>query len=367
MGPCLGIYVRVNSSRRRPFGEQTQLLAEISRLAAQRDVDVVVLGPGYTKSGRGWRYDEEQKQWLQVFVATPDIVYRRSGAFTSTDVPLVKEDMAMFMKAGLLHTLPRTFSNKWKLHQVLSKYRKVKPYLLETALVSSAEEIFKYVSERQDVYVKPLTGSQGRQIYRMRRTPAGLAVSWQGSGRNLSPRPLEQRLFMQARAFHSFWLANGPQRCIAQETFVLPQTREGHPFDLRWLVQYPDAATACVTARVARVGDAGSVTTNIHTGAKPMAAESLLSHNKWPKYRNVLEEVDDVALRVTEACRSEYGPIAELGVDLAVNLAGDIRVFEINPTPGRRMLRLLSPELRELSLQYLLEYAINAAGFGAET
>ncbi len=79
----------------------------------------------------------------------------------------------------------------------------------------------------------------------------------------------------------------------------------------------------------------------------------------------VIAAVDRVALAVAKRLQRLYGPFAEVGIDLALRKSGEVVVFEVNPTPGRRMLRSLPGNIREMSLHCLVEYAIRANGISA--
>ncbi|QQE80949.1 YheC/YheD family protein [Alicyclobacillus sp. SO9] len=366
IGPCLGIYVSSYRNRKLRFGPQTRLLKDLAVAAGEIGVDVVVIGPGYINTRQGWRYNVFTSNWEVSEVAHPDVVLRRSGAFEPTQATLVRADLQSFAAEGILHTLPRFYTNKWMMHRLLSQNSDLEGYLLNTYLAQTADEVFRLAYKHSDVYVKLLTGAQGHGIYHIRRTNNGLRIDWNRSpSKNGKTIAKQQQFCFDLQDFVDFWNATGVKKCIVQETFPLPLTRDGYPFDLRWLIQFTDRPV--VTARMARVGFVDSVTTNLHTGGKPVEAKDLFQSLKWQRSNALLSRLDEVAVRVTQTCTEKFGPIAELGVDLAVNERGDIRIFEINSTPGRRMLKLAAPTLRTLSLHNLLEYAINAAGFTGES
>ncbi|SFU76318.1 Glutathione synthase/RimK-type ligase, ATP-grasp superfamily [Alicyclobacillus macrosporangiidus] len=366
-GVRLGLYVNVEPNRTRPFGEQTRMCADLWRVGQAYGVEVVVLPPGYARHGRGFLYDPARDRWQAGKIALPDVVLRRSGSFRAAPAR-VREDLALFVRRGVLHTLPRAVSNKWTFYRLLTGDRQLQPFAPWTRLAHNVQDVYDALLQAPDVYVKPLAGAQGISIYRVRRSAAGGDVRWEERvvprdakphGKTFQPSTrVRQASFQDFSSFQSFWRRTGLEQCLVQETIPLPHTRDGRPFDFRWLVQYVDGPD--IIARVARVGAIGSVTTNIHTGGQAILAEEALSLAGLSQHAQILSRLDDVALAVAERLWQTYGAYAEVGVDLGLRSDGTPVVFEVNPTPGRRMLRSLDRRVRELSLEALVEYAIRA-------
>lgn len=360
-----GVYANQEPDEERRFGEQTQMFVELSAYGREQGVDVVVLTPGYSTSKRGWRYDPDDRRWRQMFVPLPDVVLRRSGTFRHVSPNLVKTDLVYLKSEGRLHSLPRECSNKWTFHRIMHESSDLRKYLPVTQLATSATDIIRFLRLHKDVYVKPLNGAQGVFIHRLTwRNRLPVAV-WEQHPSSLGPSSslrteVMEREFPNETSFSQYWSEHGLKRCIVQETIAVPRTPDGRPFDFRWLVQFTDHPK--VMARVARVGQPNSVTTNIHTGGRAVPAERMLRYCTAKDVEHLVDALDDAALSVASRLRKVYGPFAEVGVDLAARGGGDVVVFEVNPTPGRRMLRSLSGNVREMSLRTLVEYAIRATG-----
>lgn len=373
-GPCLGVYSSLDSQGDRPFGEQTNLFRDLVHLGAQKGVDVVILTPGYVRTQQGWRYDQELKRWVLKPIRQPDVIIRRSGTFSPQSLPQVVQDLNSFKSEGKLHTLPRVCGNKWSLYQVMKSDPELARRFPQTVLARSAREVYRLVQQKGDVYIKPVAGAQGVQVYHLFLQGNKVVASWEKKVR--SPFDEEKlrgnfetyvvsESFARLDAFERFWQQTRLRQCLVQDTVVLPRTADNEPFDLRWLVQNCQDYT--VVARVARIGRHGSVTTNIHTGAKAMAAENVLATAGGLDSESVLQELDQVALRVARHLETKYGRFAEVGIDMAVQSDGRVFVFEANPTPGRRMLRSLGGDVRKLSLMCLVEYAMRATGLELES
>lgn len=374
LGPCVGFYSNLESTSERPFGEQTNMFIDLSRLGAQKGVDVVILTPGYLRTRRGWRFDYRTERFVQMAIPHPDIIIRRSGTFLPGLLAQVVEDLNSFKSEGKLHTLPRICGNKWALYQTLKTDPQLSGRFPETVLAKNAQEVYRLIQQKGDVYVKPVSGAQGIQVYHLFIEGGKVVAAWERRLQKLNTKTrlrdnfqtdVVSKSFASFAEFSRFWRQTRLHRCLVQDTVVLPRTLKNEPFDFRWLVQ--NCGEYTVLARVARIGQSGAVTTNIHTGARAMAAETALKAAVWLEPQNVIRQLDEVALRVAERLEAKYGPFAEVGVDMAVRPDGRVFVFEANPTPGRRMLRSLNGDVRKLSLVCLLEYAMRATGFELES
>ncbi|MBX5437564.1 MAG: YheC/YheD family protein [Alicyclobacillaceae bacterium] len=374
----MGLYADAVESKTRPFGEQTSMFGDLARLGRTMGVEVVVLVPGYARSRIGWTWTgPSSNHWEKCSVPLPDVVLRRSGAFRSASQSVVVRDLALFQRTGLLHTLPRRCSNKWYFYQWVQSRRDLGVHMPESALAKGADDVARFLRRQRDIYLKPVTGAQGVSVYRLRTAVDGIVATWDervpSHRGQRSPAAVQAAVQPVARTaerrlaggadLRAFWASTGLYQAVLQETVELPRTREGCPFDLRWLIQFADRAQ--VVARVARVGRPDAVTTNIHTGAQAVDAADLIQSLPGWHPEKVLEALDRVALRVANALAAEFGRYAEVGIDLAVRTDGTPVLFEVNPTPGRRMLRALPGNVREISLRRLLEYAIKATSLKA--
>ncbi|MCL6626144.1 YheC/YheD family endospore coat-associated protein [Alicyclobacillus shizuokensis] len=359
LGPCLGVYTRASEGR--PFASQTRMLEDLVELGAELGVDVVVLTPGFLDTGVGWRYHLNSRRWQAQPVPLPDIVLRRAASFPSAPATAQRE-LRHLAAAGRLHTLAPEYGDKWRVHQELSQAPSLSSYLPLTRPARSVDEIVRTTAELGDAYVKPTRRARGASIVRVLRRHQSWEVTFNRTRRTKLGRKMEvvRRRLDGERAVRRFWNTRRLTPCIVQQTIPVCRLPNGQPVDFRWLVQFiPDPV---VTARIARVGRTRAVTTNLHTGGRPATAESVLCQLGLDA-PSLLQNCDDVVKEVACHLSRLHHPFVELGIDLAISPQGQVYLLEVNPTPGRRMLRLLGTDVREMSLRNWLEYAINAAGF----
>lgn len=374
VGPCVGFYVTQEGPLTRPFGEQSRMLEDLVDIGAEYGVDVVVITPGFSKQPNGWRYDRTARAWKEETVPFPDIVIRRSGRFREP-TSLVAADLGLMGRMGRLHSLPRASSNKWTFYQSVRSNASIRKYLPSTQRVQSASQLYALIEQMGDVYLKPVAGAQGISIKRLcLRKDGSIRVTEERRVVPRSQERLSEDFQPQTEIVHSILKSEADvekiwnqiqksayKKWVVQESIPLAKTKDGCPVDFRWLVQ--DSDCPVVTGRVARRGTPSSITTNLHTGGAAEDAVSVLHELKIRQVEDIVNQMDVLAQKVITHLRQKFGPFAEVGVDIGVTQGGKIYVFEVNPTPGRRMLRSLSGNERELSLVRLIEYAIRASGF----
>jgi hypothetical protein len=115
------------------------------------------------KQLRAWVYNKELTKWERKLSDFPDIVYDRCRYQRNYRFPLLRKFRAehpqlLYMSRPLVH--------KWSMHQNLSRNRRLKPYLPETAQYQSPSDILHMLDHHGLVYVKPIdgTGAGGSSI-----------------------------------------------------------------------------------------------------------------------------------------------------------------------------------------------------------
>jgi hypothetical protein len=161
--PSLGIYADLYPGKRRLFGDQTRMFAELVRYGEESGVEVAVLSPGYRRTELGWRYDAATGLWKRERVPLPDVVLRRSGRFCGASPEFAAEDLDYFKAQDVLCTLPRSCSNKWAFYRMMSKSPRLRPHMpttnpLRTSSVFSANTETSTSSPSTECAVSPSIG-----------------------------------------------------------------------------------------------------------------------------------------------------------------------------------------------------------------
>lgn len=366
MGPVFGVYT-LQFPGDKPFGPQTALFRDVAILCRRYGALCVILTPGsldpVAMCVNGYRMTETGV-WRRERLPWPDYVWRRVTVRPPALESVLQEDERCCAALSLNGALLRAESEKWRLYQELREDPALQTHLPRTQLVGGADDIRSALESYQDMYVKPTRGTQGQRIVRVRQ-----------EGKTLYQQPVRGKSVRlgagdrAAAALHRYWTARlqrDPGRYIAQETVDVMRVKSGNPFDVRFLIQaVPDAEPAC-TATVIKVGDGEAITTNLHTGGQACLPETLGPHlNKrdLALFREGLQAGANLAQTAFVTLAKRRPGLVELGADVAIDRKGQPWLLEVNPCPGRRMLRDVDPGLRHLSLVRVVEYAVFCTGF----
>lgn len=366
LGPAVAIYA-LPFPGRHVFGPQTAMFADVSELCEQYGCDLYVVTPGtlHLADGMVHGYRLRSRKWRQEPCPWPDFVWRRLTARPQRWARQLDEDERLIAGSGTpVGTLARSGNDKWQVFQTLRNHPWTAAHLPETLLVRSAHEAARAMEQFDDMYVKPIRGTQGQRVMRVQKAASGFLIAppvtmdgdvASGHIENLAELAVALGRRMRLR-----------QDYLAQETVPVMRTATGRPFDLRILVQARVGSAPSCTATVARVGQSGAVTTNLHTGGVPVSLAvlpSLLANNARRPVRRAVERAEEAALAAFDVLARRHPQLVELGIDIALHTNGNAYILEVNPCPGRRMLRQIDPALRRMSLVRVVEYAVFSAGF----
>ncbi|TCP58936.1 YheC/D-like protein [Tumebacillus sp. BK434] len=368
-GPFVGLYALPAKTPGKPFGELTALFQDMMPLAEQAGVSVFVFVPGEINWGDGivscYVYKPREKHWVRTKRPLPDLVMPKIMGQPPQWRDLIRRDLLQIAKQVPYGNFSNATGHKWEVHLTLEQNEATRRFLPETILVRTPRDVDDLLERHRIVYLKPSYGTQGKRIYRLSLPGQGqgVRIQYMQNGRTLHrrlQRPgstwqrfLQQR-FCAGRAY------------LAQQGIDLLADRGVRPVDFRWLMQKDGANVWHVTARIARVGGSGSITTNLHTGGRAVLADDLLQSNGFADAAvrsKLLDSLDEAAHSICRVLEAKAGRIGELGIDFGVTAEGRIYLIEVNPRPGRQMLKQTSPGVRALSLLRNLEYAKYTTGF----
>lgn len=199
--------------------------------------------------------------------------------------------------------------------------------------------VITLLRERPQLWLKPVTGSGGRNIVFVRRRP------------NHRYEVVAERLYgkcvrreMDQAEFTRFINLNAKRRrLLAQEDVPLLRTADGRSVDFRVTVGRDMSGAWEVVAITRRTAADGSVLTNYHAGGQ---IESVTSPTR--DSRRALADIGlsvrdlsplrEVAVAVANRLSLDYPTLGLLGIDIGCTADGRPYVYDCNARPGRDIL-----------------------------
>jgi hypothetical protein len=353
-GPVrLGLLMQRYGSRERPFGALTPFVQTVTRLAGREGVAVSAFDPEDVDRRRrlvaAWRWEEDASSWRVEWQRLPDVVWNRYYGRDATHLlaALQRLGISLLNEGGL---------NKWDAYQCLRKDPVLAPHLPQTRLLSSAADALALLDEFPVAFLKPVAGSVGRGIIRTSRENGNILrleymSARTGRLREVFASPYQLDRWIERRRGAAY---------IAQQGLNLA-IFHGRPADVRVLVQKDSAGRWQVTGMGARVAAHGRFTANLHTGGQgvpvEMLAEALFSRADGRR-RQLLDDLQGLALNAANAIERQVGALGELGLDFGVEAGGHIWYIEQNGQPGRAIFEHLGRrDLTDLAHLRPVQYA----------
>lgn len=344
------VLVGVMTARRpgaRPFVEG-RFLRELSYAARQVGMRLIVFSPLDINWGQrrvlGFTY-RRGVGWQGRYYPVPRIVYDR--IFPSRGMwGLYFGQVARMRRAFRVTMMGRGLHGKWQMYRIVRRYEDLRPHLPETRL-GSVRNLAIMLNRFDLVYVKPVFGSGGKGIARIRRWRGGYIVDRVG-------RP---RLHASSLASVVAALGGMSRRYVVQQGLRLNYLR-GSTFDIRAIVQKNGEGQWQVSGKAVRMSRPGRITSNLHTGGRAYSVPALLQRCFPDRAEELEQELDKLAIRVAEVMNRHAGPLCDLGLDLGIDANGKIWIIEVNSKPGRKVfLQMGDREGRQRVVRTLMEYA----------
>lgn len=364
LGPFVGI-LALRSRRGAMYGEHELFFQALTRQGRNLAVPAFMFSPrdvrwqqgrinGYVMSSSG-----KGRTWRRLAFPLPDVVYDRIQTRRAEAGP----GYATFRRRLRTHVRAwfneHGFFDKWRLHALLWENERLRPLLPETRRYLGVGDVEHMLQSYPRAYVKPVAGSLGLGIMRVRRSAgSGLAVTYEVGERAIT------RHRKSAAGLHRLMshMIRG-QPYIVQQGLPLA-TWHGRPFDVRILVQRTAGGEWAVTKMFARVAALGGITSNLTRGAEACNIHLLLRSVFGRRRGQLYRQLHAAGLHCAEEIAATLpGLVGELGLDLGLSRNGRIWLIEANSKPFLQMTRESgSARTLALSVRRPLQFAKHLAG-----
>lgn len=213
------------------------------------------------------------------------------------------------------------------IHRLLWNAPHLRAYL-PAAMPLTSENLRRMMSRHPDLILKPIRGSVGHGVMRLRYARS---TGWEFTYAS----PIGKRRWNTVR-LHRRELPAWTQRMLRRTPYLVQERiplaeYEGRPIDLRITVQRGSGGEWGVTGRFAKVAAAGSFVCNIAKGGEALPAEELLA-KALPEGNvpSALAHVENLALAVSHHLGGRLPLLADLGLDIGLTESGRPYFIECN-------------------------------------
>ncbi|MBB5173259.1 YheC/YheD family protein [Texcoconibacillus texcoconensis] len=323
----------------------------VAQYGQQKGVQVYHFSPFDIKKGGntifGRAYDKQTNMWDKRTFPLPQFIYDRCF-YRPTKASKIAWQRVQHLKVKTTfigYGLP----NKWRVYNALQEEDNLKPFLPYTKL-ASAKTIQSMLRRFKTVIVKPVYGSQGRDIYQLTQNGNHLTIR----NRNHEEKQLstlDTQNNQQLRFLHD-------EPYIIQPYLQLT-TEDHHPYDLRILLQKDGFGQWTELGRGVRCAPHSQLTSNLHTGGV------VYDWQKWKEiYTDTTQEkleyvIESLNTKLLYQLDRSFPPLFEIGIDIGITLQGDVYLLEVNSKPGYETIRKIGSEQQKtIAYQNLIDYCL---------
>ncbi|MFB7139909.1 YheC/YheD family protein [Gottfriedia sp. NPDC056225] len=319
----------INEESLNPLGSITTLCEELSELCGESEIDfyVTTFKKLFTNELKGYKRSEDG--WTLMNVPPASIIHNRihsrklerSKEFKLLNSSLTTQQIPFFNAR---------FLNKLEVFKALIDSAYIKPYVPYTEECISAEQLEHFIQKYETVFIKPIHGSQGRNILRVTKEKELFRL------KNSQNSEVELEFQSIHEVFQIIKQQLSKRSCIIQEGLPLI-SKDNRLVDFRFLCHKNKFNNWEVTSTVARIGHPTQFVSNLARGGDLQKIDEFLSQY-LPKKERVHFKKLLVELAI-ECCRcidsSFDGLFAEFGVDLAIDNQFNPWVIELNSKPSK--------------------------------
>ncbi|GAA0370218.1 YheC/YheD family protein [Bacillus horti] len=228
--------------------------------------------------------------------------------------------------------------------EVASKMKKYNALLAESSLVPhlpstewfEKETLSSMLDAYPTVFVKPVAGTGGKGIIRIRKTSGGYEVR-HGAARTVTTKG---NIYRTTNRY-----INTDKRYIVQRGIPLASYKGGL-FDLRIYMQKPENSWL-ISGKIARVASPGRFITNYHRGGKGVSLETALSFvfaHDADKVNKCVQDIENVCHEAANALDQRFPGLRTLGFDIGVQSNGHVWIIEANTRPKHNLFKLATDQ-----------------------
>jgi glutathione synthase/RimK-type ligase-like ATP-grasp enzyme len=223
------------------------------------------------------------------------------------------------------------FLSKWEVHEHLINENHLHPHIPETALFSK-ENLIDFAKKYDTVFIKPVHGSQGRNIFKLIKENHlySLKTSLRNKSKLLSDQLIIEEIYQQLKP-----LLNNRIYILQQGIPLI--TIESRGIDFRVLCHKNHRNMWEVTSVVARVSAEDEFVSNIARGGEIMTPLHALGEvMSRSDAKTVLTQMKELSIETAASISLQASGITgELGIDIGIDQEGKPWLIEVNSKPSK--------------------------------
>ncbi|WP_017754258.1 YheC/YheD family endospore coat-associated protein [Calidifontibacillus oryziterrae] len=329
-GPYIGIVT--DQIKNNHFGTIDKFIYELQRYAREKSSFLYVFHYQnyHNDYVDGYWYNGASSGWYPHKLPVPHVIHNRIHSRITERSSATSLFFKQLEKVNIPYFNER-FLNKWEVFELLCEYDYLLPYLPHTKLLNGRATIEEMLKDYETVFIKPVHGSQGKNIFKINQLEAGFNLDYTTfSGEIERYYPTIMQLYDVIRPKFK------EQRYIIQQGLKLLSWQD-RPLDFRLLCHQKYENEWVISSQVARVSSKNEFVSNISRGGELFTINHVLfEHFEQKTAIHLKKLLAEIAIEVAFAIHQHTdGIYGELGIDLALDEDGKPWIIEVNTKPSK--------------------------------
>jgi UDP-N-acetylmuramoyl-tripeptide--D-alanyl-D-alanine ligase len=220
-----------------------------------------------------------------------------------------------------------SIGSKATVYKNIIKYKDFANYLVPTEALLSAKQLIEFIDRHGAAVIKPSSGCQGINVYFINRIRGAYIVATGAEKVDYDARQILE--FIAERAREDYII----------QPYINCRTKSGNSYDLRLHVQKTSAGRWVVGNIFPRIAEQGSIVCNLARGSYTGELTAFLKREFEEDYLDIKGSVEQFSLQLAahmDMIQKELydEELDELGIDIGLDKAKKIWVYEVNWRPG---------------------------------
>jgi glutathione synthase/RimK-type ligase-like ATP-grasp enzyme len=331
LGPVVGLLSDMKTDKEAPNFRNIHLFCEELHRGFSEfgGFFYVFMYSNFTDSSvRGYYFTNGK--WIFSEVPQPDVIYNRIHSRK------LEQDKSFQSFRKKLEQLSIPFFNdrffsKWDVYEKLMLEEKIHPFIPETRIFSK-ENLKDLMESYKMVFIKPIHGSQGRNIIKLGKEEDQYVFQ--------STSDTHSEVIIKKQSIHDIYQQLKP--LLRNRIYIIQQgisltTHQSRSMDFRALCHKNQHHLWEVTSLVARISGEAQFVSNIARGGKttkPFNTLKPIFQKKMAK--EIILLMKELSIEAASVVSSQSdGITGELGIDIGVDQSGKVWLIEINSKPSK--------------------------------
>lgn len=268
-------------------------------------------------------YIFENGSWQKTSAPFPHVIY---NAGSSEKLEKTREIIANLKKEIPFTTY--SIGHKLSVYERIKNAGEFSQYLVPSEKVNSIKELVDFIDFHRQAIIKPVVGHKGQGV-----------VFIEKCGRYYHLQVGNEHLEYSLDDLRRYIMSRMQEDDLLMQPFINCKTKAGCSYDFRLHVQKNGCGQWVITAIYPRIGPQGSIITNINQGGHTVYLDPFLKQEFGDQYYNAKRYLEHFSLQLARHFDNVHQKLFsealdELGVDVAFDDLGRIRIYEINWRPG---------------------------------